>query len=246
MKINNFILLLLALTIAIASFVIYLYLSCHIPDKLLMPIVGFLAIIITLIGLYISSTQWQKSRLENEVLKEQFKLITSLLEHIQKNPNAGFTVISRDGKVLMGSLICFSARNYKSLEDIAKEDRYIVKHFPPDYEHPHFFNELNNEIIHNPFFPKELFQILNKLDTASYFVASDYSKNWFNDDSIALEKQFVLEKGSKKESLDKKPLRVPYGSSHLKLSDAIIVYKEFNNALNLWLKNNHIDININI
>lgn len=246
MKINNFILILLALTIAIASFVIYLYLSCYIPDKLLMPIVGFLAIIITLIGLYISSTQWQKSRLENEVLKEQFKLITSFLEHIQKNPNAGFTVISRDGKVLMENLIRFSARNYKSLEDLAKKDPYIVKHFPPDYEHTQFFNELNNEIIHNPFFPKDLFRILNKLDTASYFAAGNYSKDWFNDDVVTPEKQFVLENGSKKESLDKKPLRVPYASSHLKLSDAIIVYKEFNNALRLWLQNNHIDIDINM
>jgi len=246
MKLSNRIFVLLAATIVVAGSVLTCAFNNLIPDKLVMPIIALIAMVITLIGLAISSIQWERGRLGNEVLKEQFRLVASFLDHIQKEPNTGFSVSLREEKVLMGGPVRFSAINYKLLEDFGETDRFVVKHFPPE-PHPYqIFSELNNEIIHNPFFPTELSNVLNKLDTTTYFFANDYGKDWFMDESVPPEMQFVLEVGARKECLDKKPLRIPHGDGHLRISHVLTVYKEFNSTLGAWLKRNHLDVSVNM
>jgi hypothetical protein len=246
MKLSNRIFVLLAATILVAAFVLTCAFKSLIPDKLVMPIIALIAIVITLIGLAISSIQWERGRLGNEVLKEQFRLVASFLDHIQKKPNAGFSVSSQEEKVLMGGLVCFSAINYKLLEDFGEEDRFVVKHFPLDPQPYQLFSELDNEIIHNPLFPTELSNVLKKLDTATYFLANDYDKYWFRDEFVPPEMQFVLVIGSRKECLDKKPFRIPHGDGHFRISHVLTVYEEFNNSLGAWLKRNHLDVSLNI
>lgn len=246
MKLSNKIFLLLIMTILIAGSVLALAFLNLIPDKLVMPIMALLAMVVTLSGLAASSIQWEKGRLGNEVLKEQFRLISSYLDYIQKNPNIGFSVSSRDERVLIGMPVRFSAINYKPLEDFGEIDRFVVKHYPPESYFTQFFKELNNEIIHNPFFPAELSRVLKKLDTVTCFIAVDFSRYWVKDEFVSAEMQFVLEIGSSKENLDKKPLRIPYGNEHLRVSHVLAIYKEFNIALTNWLKHNNLDVNVNL
>ncbi|MBS1174783.1 MAG: hypothetical protein H6R05_914 [Burkholderiaceae bacterium] len=245
MKLSNRILILLAATILIAGSVLTFALNNLIPDKLVMPIMALLAMVATLSGLVVSSVQWEKGRLGNELLKEQFRLVASFLDHIQKNPNLGFPTSSLGGKVLIGEPVCFSAINYKPLEDFGEKDRFVVKHYFSEPYPSQLFSELNNEIIHNPFFPAELSSVLRELDTATYFFVNGYSKSWLQDEFVSAEMQFVLMVGSKKEDLDNKPLRIPHGHGHLRISDVLAVYKEFNGALADWLKRNHLDVSVN-
>lgn len=147
---------------------------------------------------------------------------------------------------MRGGVVRFSAINYKPLENFGEMDRFVVKHFPLEPCSNQLFSELNNEIIHNPFFPVELSSVLKELDTATYFFANDYSKNWFLDEFVPAEMQFVLEVGAKKECLDKKPLRIPHKDDYLRISHLLSVYKRFNEALTDWLKRNHLDVNVNL
>lgn len=245
MKMSNRIFALLSATILVAGSVLTCAFNNLIPEKLVMPTIALIAMVITLIGLAISSIQWEQGRLGNEVLKEQFRLIAGFLDHIQKNPNSGFPVSSREGRVLMGGPVRFSAINYKPLEDLGGLDRFVVMHFPPELGSSQLFGELSNEIIHNPFFPVELSNVLKKLDTATYFFASDFSRDWFEDEFAQTEMQFVLAVGSRKECLDRKPLRIPHGDGYLQISHVLAIYHEFNRTLDAWLKRNHLDVSVN-
>jgi hypothetical protein len=244
MKLSSKILLLLAAAIVIETSVITLAHFNAIHEKLIEPIVGFIAINITLAGLAVSSLQWEKSRLGNEVLKEQFNLISGLLEHLNTCPNSGFPVTSHDDRVLMGAQVTFSALDYRALDNFPEQERFIVINFPPDGFPSQLFSELDNSVICNPFFPTDLFTILNKLDTNNYFLQCDYAKNWFNDELISPERQFVLSRGAKKECLDKKPFRIQSTNGHLRIADVLTIYKEFSLCLDEWLKKNHLDVRV--
>lgn len=236
--------MLLTLAVAVEASVIVLAYFSAIPDKLIAPIVGFIAVDITLVGLAVSSFQWEKSRLGNEVLKEQFKLISTFLKHLTTCPNSGFPVNSREDGVLMGALVTFSALDYRALENFPDQERLFVIHFPPESFPSQLFSELDNSLIHSPFFPTELYAILNKLDTTKYFLQCDYAKDWFSDESINPERQFVLSRGAKRECLDKKPLRVQSTGGHLRIVDVLAIYKEFSASLDEWLRKNHLDVRV--
>lgn len=216
-----------------------------IPEKLITPIIGSWAMLITLIGLYISVVQWQKNRLETEFLKEQFRLVSDYLKHIQNNVNAGFQTVENNGKILIGRVTTFSPINMRELSEYKTDDRFVVIHFPKNLEVLELFNELNTEIIKNPFFPKELSSVLSKLSTRSFFL-TNYGSDWYLDESIGADKQFVLMNGAIIDSVDKKPLRIRYKDGYLQISDVLKVYEEFNLALKAWLKRNHINLDLNL
>ncbi|MCW8894435.1 hypothetical protein [Sulfurimonas sp.] len=235
---------LIFLSISIIFFEYYFY--CLIPEKLLMPLVGTNAIVVTLILAYISYSQWQKSRLENEVLKEQLKLIIEYLNYMQKNYNSSTLLSKKEDKILLSSFIPFSIINYNSLLNL-ESTKYITHQFKTKELHWQWFNEVNNDIIYNPFFPKRLFEIIIQLDTKKYFMLNDFGSHWcFKQTNCAPENQLVLLQGLDKEELNTKMLKLPYKNDYLRVSDIISIYEEFNTELEKWLKKNNININLNI
>lgn len=235
---------LIFLSISIVFFEFYFY--CLIPEKLLMPLVGTNAIIVTLILAYISYSQWQKSRLENEVLKEQLKLIIEYLSYMQKHHNLSILVSRKEGKILLSGAVPFSIINYNSLLNL-EGTKYITHQFNTKELYWQWFNEVNNDIIYNPFFPKQLFDIIIQLDTKKYFMFNDFGKHWcFEQTDCVPEEQLVLMQGLEKDELSTKMLKLPYADDYLKVNDIINIYENFNKELEKWLKNNHININLNI
>jgi hypothetical protein len=242
MKLSTRLVFVLLIALAIEASFLVLVAGGAIPDKLVTPLVALFAVNVTLIGLLVSAVQWEKARLGNEVLKEQFKLVSTFLDHLRTHPNSGFRVTSRDGKVLMGGLVRFSALNYDALEAAGLSERFVVIHFLPEEFPQQLFAELDNPIIHSPFFPTEVSRTLAALETAKYFRECDYAKNWFSDSSVGADLQFVLLRGARKEDLEKKPLRIPGGSGHLRISDVLAAYSEFTRALDHWLSANGLDV----
>lgn len=237
---------LIFLSISIILFEYYFY--CLIPEKLLMPLVGTNAIVVTLILAYISYSQWQKSRLENEVLKEQLKLVIEYLNYVQEHSNLSTLISkSKDGdKVLLSGLIPFSIINYNSLLNL-DSSKYITHQFLTKELNWQWFKEVDNNIIYNPFFPKNLFDIIIQLDTKKYFMSNDYANHWASEQPNSTpDEQLVLEQGLEKEQLNSKMLKFPYKNDYIKVNDIISIYEQFNNELEKWLKHNHIDINLNI
>jgi len=235
---------LIVFTILIIFLEFYFY--CLIPDTLLMPLVGTNAIIVTLILAYISYSQWQKNRLENEVLKEQLKLIIDYLSYMQKSPNQSTLISAKHEKILLSEFIPFSIVNYNSISKL-DHNKYITHQFATKELDSQWFNELKNDIIYNPFFPKELFNIIKKLDILEYFISKNYCGNWYNDKEVILpEQQLVLMQGLEKDKLNIKMLRLPYDNNYLKISDIIAIYKEFHQELNKWFYKNNINIDLNI
>lgn len=239
MNISASILFLLIVAVASGCAVLYGAITCIIPLEFVGPIFGLFALSVTLCGLYISTRQWEKSRLGNEVLKEQFKLVTSLLDHMQKNPNSGFLLSDGDGKMLKCELRRFSPINQQSIRHAPMQDNFIVKHFPPNGE-AQVFMELRSDAIRHPLFPHKLSESLNKINTEIFFTHSDYARDWFQDEETPTNKQFVMCEDTNNESLNKRPLRIPFQDGHLKISDLLNVYDEFNAELNRWFATNHI------
>lgn len=238
--------LLILILISFMTIFIEFYFYCYIPNELFMPLVATNAIVVTLILAYISYFQWQKSRLENEVLKEQLKLIMKYLSYMQEHYNSSTLISKREDKILLSGFIPFSIINYNSLLNL-EGNKYITHQFKTKELHWQWFNEVNNDIIYNPFFPKHLFDIIIQLDTQKYFILNDYGQHWcFEQTDSAPEKQLVLTQGLEKEMLNAKMLKLPYNNDYLKVSDIINIYEDFNKELEKWLKNNHININLNI
>lgn len=211
-----------------------------------MPIVGTNAIIVTLILAYISYSQWQKSRLENEVLKEQLKLIIEYLDYMQKHHNFSTLLSDKEDKILLSGGVPFSIINYNLLLNL-DSTKYITHQFKTKELHWQWFNEVNNDIIYNPFFPQRLFEVIIQLDTKKYFMLNDYGKHWaFEQTDSPPENQLVLTQGLEKEALDTKMLKLPYKNDYLRVSDILSIYEEFNMELEKWFSNNHININLNI
>jgi hypothetical protein len=240
MKISTGILLLLPATVTGGVAVLYAAINCIIPIEFVGPIFAIFALSITLCGLFVSARQWEKGRLGNEVLKEQFKLVTSLLDHMQKHPNAGFLVSDKNGTALKCELRRFSPISNNSIRHKSMQDKFIVKHFPPNDE-PQVFMELRSEATRHPLFPHELLESLNKISTEAFFTQSDYAKTWFQDKETPISEQFVICEGATNESLTKRPLRIPFGDNHLRISDLLSVHDEFNAELHAWFAKNHID-----
>jgi hypothetical protein len=245
MKLTLILLILFSILIIFLEFYFY----CYIPKDLLMPIVGINAIIVTLILAYISFSQWQKNRLENEVLKEQLKLIIKYLEYMQNKTNDFFLIVKPDERILISTPISFSIINYNSLKEL-DDNKYFTQQLKRKDFNYQWFNEVNNNIIYNPFFPKKLFNIIKKLDTLNNFMSVDYMKNSYDDiGKFSAEEQLVMMKGFNKDDLNSKSfamVRIPYDSNFLKIKDVINIYQEFNQELDKWFKENHININLNI
>ncbi len=237
MKVSTRILILLLATVLVVFFAV-LYID-RIPDKYLIPIVGVTAIIVTLASLLVSTSQWEKGRLETEILKEQFSLIKEFLRYLQENPNSGFELIVKDGSQFIGSNISFSPINFEQVRTIAKQDRFIVMEHPLDIENFQYFNELNCPSIHNPLFPPRLLKSIKKLDTRSYLFPHDYGAEWVLD-RFPLDHQFHIYK-KKPEHLDQHGVRIPLGEDFIRIRDVVAVYKEFSKELNYWFLSNHVD-----
>lgn len=238
---------LIVLSVSIIFIEFYFY--CYIPDSLFMPIVGINAIVVTLILAFISYSQWQKTRLENEVLKEQLKLVIEFLNHMKDNPNRSTLIgsVKNDG-IGYSKYIRFSIVNYNSLLELSS-DKYITQQLKCHSEAPQWFNEMDNEIVFHPLFPIKLFNAINELDTASYIYKHDIPKKWFKENIIIQpEHQLLLMKKLNKDTEGNAsfPLVFPYKDDHLKIKDIIIIYKKIDMELKNWFKLNHIDIELNI
>lgn len=209
------------------------------PDKYIVPSFTLLTLTITVCGLAVSYFQWAKNRIEVEFLKEQFRLVAKFLEGMQGCFNGGFTVIERDGEVLISGLKYFSALSSCSLREINPE-LFVVVDYPPEDGGLNLFIETKISCLKNPLFPSSIFQSLQPLQLDSFFLKSDYGRLWFLDDHVPVSEQFVLVVGSRRESRDKKPLRIVYKNDYLRVKDLIDIYERFNESLNKWLSDNHI------
>jgi len=236
--------------LSISIILIEFYFYSLIPDKLLMPLVGTNAIVVTLSLAYISYSQWQKNRLENEVLKEQLKLVIEFLNYMRDNPNHTALISSNEeDKVMIGAFVPFSIINFTELSVLA-EDKIITQQLAWNIKAIEWFNEVDNNIIKSPLFPKKIFKVLNKLNTSKYFLeCGDPGKTWFTDGIvIAAENQLLLMKNMERETSGKAscPLVFPYQDGYLRIKDVIVIYNEFNKELESWFKENHIHIDLNI
>lgn len=235
---------------SITVILIEFYFYCYIPDSLLMPVVGINAIIVTLILAFVSYSQWQKSRLENEVLKEQLKLIIEFFNHMRDNPNHATLISSNDDdKIILAGFVPFSIINFSELS-VLQKDKIITQQLSWNINAREWFNEVDNSIIKSPLFPKNLFNILNKLNTSKYFLeCEDLGKKWFTDQIvIPAENQLLLMKAMEDKTAGKAswPLVFPYEDKYLTIEDVLAIYNEFNTELSSWFKKNHISIELNI
>lgn len=227
----------------------WIYYEC-IPSNLLMPIVASSAIIVTLTLALISYVQWQKNRLELEVLKEQFNLVIEFLNYMKNNPNWFANLTKNDEKILLSSPAVFSISNYLELDNVKKEKKFSQLFTSHSHQ---WFNELDNSIVYHPLFPKKLFAILYKLDTNAYMInnLSETSKVFLNGEhNIPVEEQLLVTKNMKKEKLQlaNSPILCPYKNDYLSVADVLKVYIEFNVELEKWFKENNItslELNIN-
>jgi hypothetical protein len=237
-------LLLLTFLWVLGTTILYLNNASFLPDKYLLPSFALLTLTTTIYALYISSLQWEKSRVETEFLKEQFNLVVKFSNHVQLNTNAAFPVVERDGKTLMGACTRFTFLNYKEIKTI-DNDLFIVQDFPVEVGNRQIFVELMNDYIDHPLFPRRLQSIISELDFTEFYLNINYARAWFEDVHTPSEKQFVLLNGARKECRDKKPLRIPYKEDYLKVADVVDVYRRFNAELDLWFKENKISDTIN-
>ncbi|WP_372999379.1 hypothetical protein [Sulfurimonas sp.] len=242
----------LAFLIFLSISIIFLefYFYCLIPNNLLMPLVGTNAIVVTLILAYISYTQWQKNRLENEVLKEQLKLVIEFLNYMRDNPNHTTLISSnQDDKVMLSGFVPFSIIDFTELSAL-EENKIITQQLKWNIYAREWFNEVDNNIIKSPLFPKKIFKVLNKLNTSKYFFESgDLGKKWFTEQIIIEpENQLLLMKKMEDKTSGKAswPLVFPYKDGYLKIKDVIEIYNEFNVELENWFIENHINIDLNI
>ncbi|MDD3598472.1 hypothetical protein [Sulfuricurvum sp.] len=213
-----------------------------------MPLVATNAIIVTLILAYISYSQWQKNRLENEVLKEQLKLIIEFLNYMRDKPNHATLISSNpDDKIMLAGFVPFSVINFTALSALP-EEKVITQQLAWNIRAIEWFNEVDNNIIRSPLFPKKIFNVLNKLNTSKYFLEFDVGKKWFSDQIvIPPENQLLLMKNMEDTTSKASwPLVFPYQDEYLQIKDVIDIYNEFNRELTSWFEENHINIELNI
>lgn len=242
--------LLLLILISLIIIFIEFYFYCSIPNELFMPLVGTNAIIVTLILAYISYSQWQKNRLENEVLKEQLKLIIEFFNYMRDNPNHATLISSNDDdKIMLAGFVPFSIINFTALSLLSK-DKIITQQLAWNIKAIEWFNEVDNNIIRSPLFPKKIFNVLNKLNTSKYFLeCGDLGRKWFSEQIvIPPENQLLLMKAMEDKNTNKAswPIVFPYENEYLQIKDVINIYNEFNSELTSWFKDNHINIELNI
>lgn len=225
---------------------LYKYYYC-IPDKLITPIVISMGFLITLFISFLSFKQWEKSRLESEILKEQLKLLLNFFEFISKNENRFMTLIHRENRNLISIPVNFSIVNYSFLEKF-DSDMLICQEYNINTMEYQMFNEINNEFIDNPIFPKKLFNVLKKLDTKEFFYTFDYIKDYHMSKVTLIENEKVLlrmkDEMKKENFVEKNPLLTPYNSDKLRLKHIIKIYSEFNIELQIWFKKNNISLDL--
>jgi hypothetical protein len=227
-------------------YIVLLYKICFIPKELIIPTTIIFGFCITLYISYISYIQWEKNRLENEILKEQLKLLLQYFKILSDNPNQFISLVHKDNKNYISYPINFSIINFKDLENFDK-NTYITQVYTIKDFQSNLFNEIDN-LIYNPFFPKELFNILIKLDTRKEFIKLDYIKDYYENKITFQENEKIIlylnKNTEKKDFTEKEPLLTPFNNKKLQLKEVLKIYEEFNKELNKWLKKNKINLKL--